>query len=52
MPRALARWLETADGVELDLIEADAPAGHVDLNGAVEILVDELLASHAQGAET
>lgn len=47
VPKALGRWLETADGVGLDLLEADAPGGQGDLEGAVEALVDELLARGA-----
>lgn len=51
VPRAVARWLETADGVTFDLVEADVPTRDVDLESAVEALVDELLAADAQGAE-
>lgn len=47
LPKAVARWLETADGVGLDLLEADAPGEQADLEAAVEALVDELLAAGA-----
>jgi hypothetical protein len=43
LAEALQAWLEAGGGVAIDLAEVPAPASP-DLAGAVEIVVDELLA--------
>lgn len=48
VPEALDSWRETADGVAVDLAEVDAPPSP-ELAGAVELVVDELLALRAGG---